>query len=74
MTSHTVQSSRDWLRTPRTNFLAWWIPQASILAGLLVPVPIRGAVWSVLHAEHSSKGVQMLAITIESGTLDKIKP
>jgi hypothetical protein len=50
MTSHTVQSSRDWLRTPRTNFLAWWIPQASIIAGLLVPVPIRSVVWSVALA------------------------
>jgi len=27
-----------------------------------------------LHAEHKSKGVQMLAITVESGTLDKITP
>ena len=27
-----------------------------------------------LHAEHKSKGVQMLAITVESGSLDKIKP
>lgn len=27
-----------------------------------------------LHAEHKSNGVQMLAITVESGTLDKIKP
>src|SRR6266849_5102469 len=27
-----------------------------------------------LHAEHERKGVRMLAITVESGTLDKIKP
>jgi thiol-disulfide isomerase/thioredoxin len=27
-----------------------------------------------LHAEHKSNAVQMLAITVESGTLDKIKP
>ena len=27
-----------------------------------------------LHAERKSKGVQMLAITVESGSLDKIKP
>jgi hypothetical protein len=25
--------------------LAWWISQASILAGLLVPVPVRTAIW-----------------------------
>ncbi|SRR6266436_1967800 len=27
-----------------------------------------------LHAEHEGKGVQVLAITVESGTLDRIKP
>jgi len=37
----------DWLGSPRTNLLAWWLPQAAILAGLLVPVPARAAVWSV---------------------------
>ncbi|SRR6266568_3931400 len=47
MASDTVQSSRDWLRSPRTNLLAWWIPQAAILAGLFVPVPARGAIWIV---------------------------
>src|SRR5216684_3738110 len=47
MASDTVQRSRDWLRTPRTNLLAWWIPQAAILAGLLVPVPTRAAIWIV---------------------------
>src|SRR6266478_8157517 len=47
MAGDTAQSSRDWLRTPRTNLLAWWIPQAAILAGLLVPVPVRAAIWIV---------------------------
>src|SRR5258708_39855038 len=47
MANDTVQSSRDWLRTPRTNLLAWRIPQAPILAGLLVPVPVRAAIWIV---------------------------
>src|ERR1700736_6455510 len=42
-----VQSSSDWLRSPRTNLLAWWIPQAAILAGLFVPVPVRSAIWIV---------------------------
>jgi thiol-disulfide isomerase/thioredoxin len=27
-----------------------------------------------LHSEHDGKGVQMLAITVESGTIDAIKP
>jgi hypothetical protein len=25
--------------------LAWWIPQAGILAGLFLPVPVRAAIW-----------------------------
>jgi hypothetical protein len=38
-------SSRDWLRSPRTNLLAWWIPQAAIVAALLAPVPVRAVIW-----------------------------
>src|SRR5438445_13820627 len=40
-----VQISRDWLRSPRTNLLAWWIPQAAMLAGLFLPMPVRAAIW-----------------------------
>jgi hypothetical protein len=47
MAGETVQSSRDWLRTPRTNLVAWWIPQAAMLGGLAAPVPVRGAIWIV---------------------------
>ena len=47
MASDTVQSSRDWLRNPRTNLLAWWMPQAAILAGLFVPVPLRSVIWII---------------------------
>ena|SRR5437868_2013096 len=47
MESDTIQNSRDWLRSPRTNLLAWWTPQAAILAGLLVPVPVRSVMWIV---------------------------
>jgi hypothetical protein len=46
--SDTVQRSRDWLRSPRTNLLAWWIPQVAILAGLFVPVTVRAALWIVV--------------------------
>jgi hypothetical protein len=42
-----VQSSRDWLRSPRTNLLAWWIPQAAIVLGLLLPIPFRGVIWTL---------------------------
>ena len=47
MATDTVQSSRDWLRNPRTNLLAWWIPQGAMLAGLFAPVSIRTAIWIV---------------------------
>jgi hypothetical protein len=47
MADDAVQSSRDWLSSPRTNLVAWWIPQAAILAGLFVPVPVRTAVWVI---------------------------
>ena len=47
MANETVQNARDWLRTPRTNFLAWWIPQAAMVAGLFVPTPARAAIWVI---------------------------
>src|SRR6266567_1937792 len=47
MASDTVQRSRDWLRSPRTNLLAWWIPQAAILAGLFVAMPVRSVIWMI---------------------------
>ena len=46
MTDDVIQSSRDWLRNPRTNLLAWWLPQAVIVAGLFVPVAARATLWS----------------------------
>jgi hypothetical protein len=45
MANDIVHSSRDWLRSPHTSLLAWWIPQAAILAGLFASVPVRTAVW-----------------------------
>ena len=45
MTDDTAQASKDWLASARTSALAWWIPLAAIVAGLVVPVPIRGALW-----------------------------
>ena len=50
MASDTVQRSRDWLRSPRTNLLAWWIPQAAILAGLFVSAPVRSVIWIIALA------------------------
>jgi|SRR3984893_2727158 len=42
-----VQGSSDWLRSPRTNLLAWWIPQAALLAGLFIPMPVRTVIWII---------------------------
>ena len=47
MANDVVQNSRDWLRSPRTNLLAWWIPKAAIALGLLVPLPVRAVIWTV---------------------------
>jgi hypothetical protein len=47
MANDTVQSSRDWVGSTRTNVVAWWIPQAAILAGLFVPLTVRTAVWII---------------------------
>jgi hypothetical protein len=42
-----VQSSHDWLRSPHTSLLAWWIPQAAIFVGLFAPVNVRTAIWII---------------------------
>jgi|SRR6266852_3518234 len=47
MVNATVRTSGDWLSSWQTNLVAWWIPQAAVLAGLLVPVPIRAALWII---------------------------
>ena len=45
MASNSVQSSRDWLRSPHASLLAWGIPGVGILASLFAPAPVRTAVW-----------------------------
>jgi hypothetical protein len=47
MANDIVQSSDDWLRSPHTNLLAWWIPQAAIFVGLFAPVNVRTAIWII---------------------------
>src|SRR5262249_5600407 len=42
-----VHNSRDWLNSPRTNALAWWIPKAAIVAGLFIPPLARTGMWIV---------------------------
>ena len=48
--ARSAQTSRDWLGNRQASLLAWWIPQAAILAGLLVPPPLRAVVWIVALA------------------------
>jgi hypothetical protein len=47
MSSATPQASKDWLGNARAHALAWWLPQAAIVAALFAPVAIRSAVWIV---------------------------
>lgn len=47
MANGTVKSSSDWLASPRANLLAWWIPQAAIVAGLFAPVLARTVIWII---------------------------
>jgi hypothetical protein len=42
-----VQRSRDWLQSPHTNLLAWWIPWIAVIGGLFAPVPVRTVIWIV---------------------------
>jgi hypothetical protein len=43
----TVQASRNWLNSPRSSLLAWWIPLTAILAALAVPTPVRTVIWTI---------------------------
>jgi hypothetical protein len=43
--SPQARSRKDWLGNARASLLAWWLPQAAIIAGPVVTVPVRTAVW-----------------------------
>jgi hypothetical protein len=47
VTGEAVASTRDWLRKPRSSLVAWWIPQAALVAALFIPAPARAAVWII---------------------------
>jgi hypothetical protein len=47
MADDTARAARDWLGSPRNNALAWWFPQAAILAGLFAPAPARISIWII---------------------------
>jgi hypothetical protein len=48
--STTTNASADWVGSTRTKLLAWWLPHAALLAGLLVGVPARTVIWIVALA------------------------
>lgn len=47
MANDASKMSRDWLRSPGTNLLAWWVPLAALFAGLFASVPFRAAIWII---------------------------
>jgi hypothetical protein len=42
-----AHASRDWLASTSSNLLAWWLPHAGLLVGLVVPNPVRVVIWTV---------------------------
>jgi len=44
------QSPKDWVGSTRTSLLAWWLPSATIVAGLFAPIPARTVIWTVALA------------------------
>jgi len=47
MANGAIQPSRDWLGSTRSRALAWWVPQAAIVAALIAPVPLRAVIWII---------------------------
>ena len=47
MTDGSVRASRDWLGNTRAHLLAWWVPQAGLVAGLFAPMGVRTGIWIV---------------------------
>ena len=47
MANDIVESSRDWLSSPRASASAWWIPKAVIVVALFVPTPARAGIWII---------------------------
>jgi hypothetical protein len=42
--STNTNATADWVGDTRTKLVAWWLPQAALVAGLLVVVPARTAI------------------------------
>jgi hypothetical protein len=43
----TTNASADWVGGTRTKLLAWGLPHATLVAGLLVVVPARTVIWII---------------------------
>ncbi len=50
MANITAQAAGDWAGRNRTRILIWWLPQCAVIAGLVVDVPVRTAIWSAALA------------------------
>jgi hypothetical protein len=47
MSHDMAEPSRDWLASTSSSLLAWWIPQAVMLGGLVISTPVRVIVWTL---------------------------
>jgi len=45
LANDAAHPSRDWLASTPKSLVAWWAPQTILLVGLLLPTPVRAAVW-----------------------------
>ena len=41
-----MHDSEDWLSNTQSSLVAWWIPTALFIAGLLASVPVRTSIWA----------------------------
>jgi hypothetical protein len=48
--STNTNATADWVGGTRTKLVAWCLPQAALVAGLLVAVPARTVIWIVALA------------------------
>ena len=50
MANNTARPALDWTASVRTYFWVWGLPIAAMMAGLLVDVPARTAIWTIALA------------------------
>lgn len=47
MKSDFDRASADWLASRRITLVAWWLPEAAIVAALFAAVPLRTVLWTL---------------------------